>query len=54
MGKQGRDERKTKQPQWQEDDFESLLPSNTRAGTAYLRPVTAEDVKTLRTWMWRD
>ena len=43
MGKQGRGERKTKQPQWQEDDFESLLPSSTRAGTA-LRPVTKEDV----------
>jgi hypothetical protein len=43
MGKQGRSARKTNQPQWQEDDFESLLPSSTRAGTA-LRPVTKEDV----------
>ena len=43
MGKQGRSARKTNQPQWQEDDFESLLPSSTRAGTA-LRPVTKENV----------
>jgi hypothetical protein len=43
MGKHGRSARKTNQPQWQEDDFESLLPSSTRAGTA-LRPVTKVDV----------
>ena len=43
MGKQGRSARNPNQPQWQEDDFESLLPSSTRAGTA-LRPVTKEDV----------
>ena len=45
MGKQGRRERKTKMPQWQEDDSASLLQSTTRAGTAYLRPATKEDVK---------
>ncbi len=43
MGKKGRGERETNQPQWQEDDFESLLPSSTRAGTQ-LRPATKEDV----------
>jgi len=32
-------------PQWQEDDSASLLQSTTRAGTAYLRPATKEDVK---------
>ncbi len=42
MGKHWRNARKTNQPQWQEDDFESLLPSSTRAGTA-LRPVTKVD-----------
>jgi hypothetical protein len=42
-GKKGRGERETKQPQRQEDDFESLLPSSTRAGTP-LRPATKEDV----------
>ncbi len=43
MGRRGRSARKTNQPQWQEDDFGSLLPSSTRAGTA-LRPVTKVDV----------
>ena len=43
MGKKGRGARGTNQPQWQEDDFESLLPSSTRAGTP-LRPATKEDV----------
>jgi hypothetical protein len=37
MGKQGRSARKTNRPQWQEDDFESPLPSSTRAGTTYQR-----------------
>jgi hypothetical protein len=57
MGKQarGRRERKTKMPQWQEDDSASLLQSTTRAGTAYLRPATKEDVKDVDvTAAWRD